>query len=813
MTTNSEIHLTFRINEFKLLHCNRETIANTILSYKCDMGYNNNNSNSTECDLDNVYNCLTNRWFSEAKAHFQMYKKFSNPNLKVIPPYQMPINSNNIGSKALQDSQRSFSEIGWKSLTFNGTISIITQDLLLQNKHDFINMDDNSVKITPWVVAAKDCNIHVNPIQYFATNYATYIDKNKNRYIFDLIVVGPIRSVSILVNFNFVSIIPLYTMSCTQAFLACADLNNNNNCDNIIINNQYNSINLGIEPDSIEWNDLDMQMLGYIDIQQRLNFYDSNGDENYDHKYNYSYQDTDTSNDLDAGGTFIELLTKRWRALILLLDIFSVVKFAPVPKKHHQISTQSMQLLYHVVKHFMLYICPLFGVDNQKFGPFELLGSVEVHLTDWMMQFLIQCCSSNAYTGTFGTKMIDIYRQFCEKLVNLYPFGNVDQCLRSALVMNITIMNSRFGNVENINCRDQQYQQYQLQLQPYESIDTNTRPHFTDMANYFDKLFILLIKNDDYANYNKTCNNNVNQALTSILSMLVMILCFCHNLSYRGLTKIRLLLDQISHNYIDFQGESLELHNHSDKYSIDRYIQFLHHFALLMFRLKSLRMSDYYGEKDRTIRKEKILSLLRDIQTAYNVCHCGARNRCIYESWPQIRDWCVWVEFLSGKSTLGSIAGVGASAKVFNIINYYCFQRNICKYCQHDTNFDDLSNITQSKHLFRRLKIVFNNCSVFSKQKPIQYDLGMENFAQRLGFGKILNINHERLKSEDDHFYSTMLCLCKNIASKRHCSICKCSTKTLKRCKNCNNRFYCSKKCQKKDWNNNEQHQSLCVSM
>ena len=70
---------------------------------------------------------------------------------------------------------------------------------------------------------------------------------------------------------------------------------------------------------------------------------------------------------------------------------------------------------------------------------------------------------------------------------------------------------------------------------------------------------------------------------------------------------------------------------------------------------------------------------------------------------------------------------------------------------------------------------------------------------------------NKSLLPETDEINNHIL-LWRNVAAVKECKICNRKDKLLRTCKKCRKYHFCSKKCQKIDWKQNEAHRKMCYS-
>ena len=73
------------------------------------------------------------------------------------------------------------------------------------------------------------------------------------------------------------------------------------------------------------------------------------------------------------------------------------------------------------------------------------------------------------------------------------------------------------------------------------------------------------------------------------------------------------------------------------------------------------------------------------------------------------------------------------------------------------------------------------------------------------------NINEKTNIEKNNYNYQSIILLWRNVSSKRECMVCHVKTKKLRKCPRCKTMFFCSRKCQKKDWKKNEDHRKRCT--
>ena len=128
----------------------------------------------------------------------------------------------------------------------------------------------------------------------------------------------------------------------------------------------------------------------------------------------------------------------------------------------------------------------------------------------------------------------------------------------------------------------------------------------------------------------------------------------------------------------------------------------------------------------------------------------------------------------------------------------------------------------------KRLRIVFDNCSIFAtvghmnerRDEQTFNHNKLNNVATRLGLSKYGVKNNARVEinghGQWQHLPASgdkdvdVLSLWKNLSSLKKCNTCHRSNKRLRRCKKCKQLYFCSKLCQKRDWQRNYVHKYYC---
>ena len=254
----------------------------------------------------------------------------------------------------------------------------------------------------------------------------------------------------------------------------------------------------------------------------------------------------------------------------------------------------------------------------------------------------------------------------------------------------------------------------------------------------------------------------------------MMILSFCHTISSNGMKKMYIVLNNINRNHININGE--------DKPTSSKLVSngwYLYYFAVILFKLKNIDINSFctHIRGQKTIDRSKIKSLLVEVRTAYDFFNThGKDHKSVWDQWPQMNDYIKWIEYLANK------------------------QSNIN---------DDITQITKLRELPQRFKIVAKHCSMFDKKNINNFNTVRINHLDKLAIKLGLSTIKQMKK---DASYVKMLRLCKNLSNKTICCHYSCNRlcRKLRRCANCKEKYYCSRRCQKIDWKNDKVHAQKC---
>ena len=275
------------------------------------------------------------------------------------------------------------------------------------------------------------------------------------------------------------------------------------------------------------------------------------------------------------------------------------------------------------------------------------------------------------------------------------------------------------------------------------------------------------------------------QAIKAILSLIIIVLSFYKNFSYHGIRKIGLILDTMDKKYIKY---TQMLYSRATTVKKDRLEKnmILYFIALVIYKLKTLRIvkSGNINISQKQLERKLVTVLLTQVSFAHDMYNQTKDSISIWNEWPQIHDYMKWIHFLSNKSYNN------------NNNNLNC-------------TFNDTALITKLRDLPQRFKIVYQQCSIFAqathKSKYSYRDtnrLDIDEMCTKLGFGGY--------KAPQKGRYRKMLRLCRNVSRQTECGNDKCCgvIRRLRRCRNCKHAFYCSRRCQKMDW---EKHSRKCT--
>ena len=258
-----------------------------------------------------------------------------------------------------------------------------------------------------------------------------------------------------------------------------------------------------------------------------------------------------------------------------------------------------------------------------------------------------------------------------------------------------------------------------------------------------------------------------------MLFLIMIILSFCHTISSNGMNKMYILLNNINRNYINIDSH--------DKPTSSKLVSngwYLYYFALILLKLKNIDINSYctHIRGQKTIDRSKIKALLVELKTAYDFFNThGKDHKSVWNQWPQMNDHIKWIEYLANK--------------------------------QSDTNHD-ITQITKLRQLPQRFIIVAKHFSMVDKKDTcnILNVNHLDKIAIKLGLSTIKQV-------KKDSSYIKMLRLCKNLSSKTICCHYSCNSlcRKLRRCANCKEKYYCSRRCQKIDWKKDKTHAQKCM--
>ena len=303
------------------------------------------------------------------------------------------------------------------------------------------------------------------------------------------------------------------------------------------------------------------------------------------------------------------------------------------------------------------------------------------------------------------------------------------------------------------------------------------------------------------------------QIIQTILSLIIIALSFCNTLSNNGNSKIGIILREIDSNYVKYSAKMYSQFTISPK---NIKIMILYCIALVIFKLKFMTKTNYsincyfvnynynihFSQKQ--VERKQIKLLLFQLNLAHYI-YKQTKNSCsVWNEWPQIHDYMKWIEFLSNSMPNNDNNDNDNEINKDNTNND--IHNGSCN--DHDVN---ITQIRKLRQLPQRVQSVYDKFSMFSQsrrrkdRKNGKYNESrneLDKVCAKLGFGQYETAKKGR--------YRKMLRLCRNASQKQKCSNdkCRCVIKKLRRCSNCKNTFYCSKRCQKMDW---KKHVNTCV--
>ena len=455
----------------------------------------------------------------------------------------------------------------------------------------------------------------------------------------------------------------------------------------------------------------------------------------------------------------------------------------------------TLEVVDHVMQHFLLYVCPLFGFNGKYFIP-GASGNGDCHLfcllqhmtKFYYLQHKYSSCSLLNPKNSFKLAIMDRFGVMCNSMKPVITKQRM-------CCINLTI-EAMISNLHEMN---------QLCL----SMDSSTGLKY--MAIYLDEMVRLYTNKDAFdhtminerakrAEYNPGDSDDENtdifdpptkfraikmeqetqwrwtaETVEFILSLIIIILSFCNHLSKNGLAKIDIILGGINKYYINYDEIDDVSRNKLNNYENgQKQNQSLFCSAVTIYSFKTL-MPDF-DSKHSSLR-EIVQDWLYSIECAYAAYTNNREHNSFFNDWPQIHKYFEMIEYISGKDKNG--------------------------------NLGYISQIFQSRQLRKRYTDVYNDYSIFGRKCKANREIifhELDNIAKHLGFGKYgLPIRDE---------YHKVLYMCKNISNQKQCCnrYCRSLNMPLKRCKKCKIKYYCSKRCQKMDWKVDVVHARQCSS-
>ena len=244
---------------------------------------------------------------------------------------------------------------------------------------------------------------------------------------------------------------------------------------------------------------------------------------------------------------------------------------------------------------------------------------------------------------------------------------------------------------------------------------------------------------------------------------------------------------------------------------------------LLKLTLKELRIDVYIT--NRYIDGKKIMELLSELQETYDYfADDDIEHPYLFYAANDI----VWIEFLAGK--LSNLSKTLINHSIENDKNsnsdnpgIHIIATDIISHLTCKNTFEvrdipkyhHLEVVSLEKHLFLRFKLVFDQCAVRGRKFRTLYNstvgskgkAALDSVMSKLGFNVSGHTSRNRDSICDQHLYYFL----KNLREKVFCNhvCCRKRGQKLKACRKCKSAWYCSKKCQKRDWK--MRHRDSCL--